>query len=270
MPFQNYTSLLRDMQIAGKISNENLVSYVAKNPLPMFKYPVKKRFTFDCDIMSSCMLPSDVSEDYCVAYTKGDGNCLYNALSQHLSGGYSYANELRCRVAYQLIIQNQVYYDAAKECLYYDQPSQEYITNVATLGNFSNMVEVMAAANVLKITIDCHYPEVNTSIRLYFNKGFEAEFWRPKKKTKCTSCLLGLAPSETFGWNIGIQTTSPSLCQSLLWEDVLLGLSKNHWLELENHFQVVAAIDPPKVVTDEVEVPEKTESCCRSSGEHIA
>ena len=116
MPFQNYTSILRDMQMAGKISNENLVSYVAKNPLPMFKYPVKKRFTFDCDIMSTCMLPSGVSEDYCVAYTKGDGTCLYNALSQHLSGGYSYANELRCRVAYQLIMQNQVYYDAAKEC----------------------------------------------------------------------------------------------------------------------------------------------------------
>ena len=130
MPF--YTYLFRGMQMAGKISDENLVSNVAKKPLPMFKYPVKKRPTFDCDIISTCMLPSDVSEDYCVAYTKRDGSCLYTAFSRHLSGGYSFANELRCRVAYELVIQNQMYCDAAKECLYYDQPSQEYITNVAT------------------------------------------------------------------------------------------------------------------------------------------
>ena len=118
----------------------------------------------------TCMLPWDVGASNVAAYRKGEGNCPYNALSQHLSGDYRYAEELRCWVAYELVIQNEIYYDASRECLYYNQPSTELIKNVVTLSNFSSVLEVMAAANILGINIVCHYPEVNSRIRPYFSK----------------------------------------------------------------------------------------------------
>ena len=182
MPFPNYISLLKGMATTAKESAESLQSHIMCNPLPPFHYPKgKANAKLDCDIMSTCMMPADMPQNLVAAYTIGDGNCLYNSLSMHLMGDCSRSTELRCRVAYELVLQNDLYMDISKSCLYYDQPSIEYISSVATLGTFSGILEVMAAANVMGLDIVCHYPDVNQRIRPYFNTTFKAEFRRPYK-----------------------------------------------------------------------------------------
>ena len=130
--------------------------------------------------MSNCMMPADMPQNLVAACIIGDGNCLYNSLSMHLMGDCSRSTELCCRVAYELVLQNDLYKDISKSCLYYDQPSIEYIC-VATLGTFSGILEIMAAANVMGLDIVCHYPKVNHRSRPYFNTTFQAEFRRPYK-----------------------------------------------------------------------------------------
>ena len=258
MPLHNYTSLLRGMQLAGYISEEKLECYVAENPLPKFEHPVRKRSTFDCDIISTCMLPRDVGASNVAAYRKGEGNCPYNALSQHLSGDYRYVEELSCWVAYELVIENDIYFDASRECLYYDQPSTELVKNVATLGNFSSVLEVMAAANILGINIVCHhYHEVNPRIRPYLSKKFEPEFRRPIKPemhimfTRAGSMRDVRMPY----WNpshFTLVVSRSSVRGRTFWPEQRL-----KWLELKTHFEEVAAIDQSEIIIDDAEVPDK-------------
>ena len=69
------------------IASDALVTFISSHALPAFSYPqnISNR-SYDCDIHSTVMLPSDVDSHIAVAYTKGDGNCLYNAVSMHLCG----------------------------------------------------------------------------------------------------------------------------------------------------------------------------------------
>ena len=116
-----------------------------ENALPQFQYPRRKHITkYECDILSTCMIPSDIKhKNLASAYLVGDGNCLYNTLSMDLFGNFSRSTELCCRVAYELWLQNDMYNEIAKECLYYDQPSVEYISDLASLGTHSGVLEVI-------------------------------------------------------------------------------------------------------------------------------
>ena len=171
----NYKKVLQQLEKAGQESLETLSSFVSSNPLPGFIYPKRpSELQFEYDLLSTSMIPQDTMHTLVAAYTKGDGNCLYNSLSMLMAGDCSYAEELRCRVLYELIRENDLDCKASDDCLYYDTPSKEYLHNMARPNTFSGVIEVMAAANVLGADIACHYPDVNHRIRPYFNKTFKA------------------------------------------------------------------------------------------------
>ena len=254
MPFPNYISLLKGMATTAKESAESLQSFIMCNPLPPFHYQSRKaNAKFDCDIMSTCMMPADMPQNLVAAYTIGDGNCLYNSLSMHLMGNCSRSTELRCRVAYELVLQNDLYMDISKSCLYYDQPSIEYIASVATLGTFSGILEVMAAANVMGLDIVCHYPEVNHRIRPYYNTTFKAEFRRPYKSpihimfTRAGS----MRDSRVSYWNpnhFAIIVPRNTVKGNTYWPE-----QQMKWMEIKKTFEELADTVSDVVVIDDDE-----------------
>ena len=173
----NYQRLLSGLEVAAKKSSDALISFISSHPLPAFSYPrnISNR-SYDCDILSTAMLPSDVDSHIAVAYTRGDGNCLYNAVSMHLCGDCRYATELRCRAIYEMVANNSCYVSEAAACSYYDEPSFQYVANMTKNFNYSGVLEIMALANILGTCITTHYPDVNKPIRQYYNGKFSPEF----------------------------------------------------------------------------------------------
>ena len=178
-----YKQVLLQLQKNAK-SLESLETYVTRKPLPALHLQTSRtKAQFQCDILSTCMLPDTLNGTHAAVYTPGDGNCLYNALSLHLVGDISMSSELRCRIAYEIIANND-YYDAlSQSCQFYDPPTLKYIHGVCCDMNFSGILEIAAASNVLGVQIKSIYPEVNHGIRPYYHRDFQPEFYTPGMKT---------------------------------------------------------------------------------------
>ena len=172
-----YRHTLLQLKDVSQKSLSAMQCFAAKKPLPTLRVPRSKiKPLHHCDILSTCMLPDDFTGVYAAVYTPGDGNCLYNALSQHLVGDVSKAIEIRCRVAYELVVNNALYASIAKSCQYYDAPSLPYLKAVCEDKNYSGILEIAAASNVLGMEIQTIYPMVNQGIRRYYHRMFEPEF----------------------------------------------------------------------------------------------
>ena len=238
------------------IAYNALISFISRHALPAFSYPrnISNR-SYYCDILSTVMLPSDVDSHIAVAYTKGDGNCLYNAVSMHLCGDCRYATELRCRAIYEMVANNSCDASEAAACSYYDKPCSQYIANMTKKFNYSGGLEIMALANIIGTCITANYPDVNKPIRQYYNRKFSPEFrttrtrhihimftrrwgmpeipfWNPNHFALLVhkSALKGSTswPGQSEQWG---RWRNPSRLQKISWDHHRWLISLNLWIQ---------------------------------------
>ena len=97
--------------------------------------------------------------------TVGDGNCLYRAISKHITGTEIYHKLLRLETALELIIFRDVYDTKCKDRLEFlsdsriiTSPAQKLIEDAVKLNSYSELAHIYAASASLRQPIRSYYP----------------------------------------------------------------------------------------------------------------
>lgn len=95
--------------------------------------------------------------DFIPVFTIGDGNCLYNSISRYITDSDVTVEELRVRVIVSMV-KNWDYFENL--FLNVVGPLIEHIKNAVTMGNYSELYELVALSNVLDVNIQSVYPKI--------------------------------------------------------------------------------------------------------------
>lgn len=95
-------------------------------------------------------------------YTIGDGNCLYNSILNYVIDENVTVYELRVRVIVSMIKNWDLYESIYQNLL---GPITIYIKNVVTMGNYSELYELIALCNVLDVNIQSIYPKIQSQTK---------------------------------------------------------------------------------------------------------
>ena len=235
-----YEGLLKKLHIAAAKSEDDLLSVMADNPLPLIRSPNKRqRASFSCDIISTCMLPEDEYDQLIAAFTFPDGNCMYNAVSMHLVGDSKLAAELRCRTIYEMFENNARYMSMHESCMYYDEPNHDYIAKMCSDRSYSGVLEIAACSNVIGADIHVVYPEVNPQIRPYFHRTFEPELYflnsTPMRIMLTQAGSMSDQKATYWAPNHFVYLVPPKLCRGhTCWPS-----QRDKWLEVKKGFEEI-------------------------------
>lgn len=133
----------------------------------MFRYKLcfDENLTFkntNIDKTASKILPSNANE-YFPIRCKGDGNCLFNAVSKALSGKEDAALELRLRTIKEFI-ENRKDYDTSFYRNYNSSELNSFedaVLSTTRNSTYSGLMHMAALSNILKAKIRSVYPGVS-------------------------------------------------------------------------------------------------------------
>lgn len=112
-------------------------------------------------ILESCQ--DDVQNDHHPILTRGDGNCLFNALSISVCGSERLTEEIRVRTCVEMVL-NKEYYNAqeyAKDFFFVSESYDDSCRQCAAPGRYSSPWIIQAASDALCRDIYSVYPKMN-------------------------------------------------------------------------------------------------------------